>query len=141
MKTKLQNAIGNSLTLSTAVIPIFKACPPCPICMPKYAAIFAFFGLEMSDYSEYLIPLMLVGISMTLLSTYQQVHRKQLSYRPFYAASFFSSTLLVSKFVYDNNWAIYFSMFGLLLSLTTHYMLMGQKTCCQESCQNATHSN
>ena len=137
MNSKIKQLTGNCITFLAGLIPIFKSCPPCPICMPKYAAIFAFFGLEMSDYSHYLVPVMLLGIGMTLMSVYNQCKSRKISKYPFYSAVLFSSSLLIGKFVYDNNWVIYSSMAGLFASLLLHYHSMGKSACEGSSCSHS----
>ena len=138
MTTRIRQLTGNCLTFLSALIPIFKSCPPCPICMPKYAALFAFFGLEMSDYSHYLVPVMLVGMLMTLLSMYQHCKVKNISRYPFFSSCVFSVLLLVAKFVYDNEWAIYSSMAGLFVSLILHYYTMGTSSCSHGVCKDSS---
>ena len=83
MYNRLKNVTANITTFFAALIPVFKSCPPCPLCMPKYAALFSFFGLELADYSHYLIPIMILSMLVSLGSMLFQAFSKGLSIYPF----------------------------------------------------------
>lgn len=130
MTSKLGAIGGNLTTFLTAMVPVFKSCPPCPICMPKYAAIFAFFGLKLADYSHYLVPIMLISMLLSLGSMYYQISRKQLTIYPFVGALLSCILLLVFKYSLDNVWLVYAAMLGLFGSIVLHYRLTN-KSCCK----------
>lgn len=124
--------VASLLTYITALVPIFKSCPPCPVCMPQYAALFALFGLKLADYSQYLIPIMLLGMSVTLSTIYQQTTTRQHPFFTFYAALLASVILISGKFVFDNDTLVYSAMLCLFISTSYHHYQMRQ-TCCPTS--------
>ena len=134
MLMKLRIMSANILTFFLALIPVFKSCPPCPICMPKYAALFAFFGLELADYSEYLIPVMVVCMLISLTSMGMQISKKELSWNPFCLAIFSCISLMICKYAIDIEWATYLMMFSLFISILWHYRNLNKSkssSCCQ----------
>jgi len=125
----IRTTTANGITFLSALIPVFKSCPPCPICMPKYAALFAFFGLELADYSQYLIPLMLVSMMISLSSMYNQVLKKNITSTPFYIASISSVTLLASKFYFDSSVLSVIAMAGIFYAIFSHYSNLRKISC------------
>lgn len=130
MATKIRELGANVGTFFSALIPIFKSCPPCPVCMPKYAMIFAFFGLELADYSAYLIPVMLGCTGVSLCSMYYQTKKKKTSFAPLFLALGSAATLLVAKFVFDNLLFTYVAMLGFFCAILLHYYYMSKNNCC-----------
>lgn len=120
----------NFITFLSSFIPVFKSCPPCPICMPKYAALFAFFGLELADYSYYLMPVMIIGMILSLLSIYYKCHKKNLKFEPFYLALSSCLCIVICKFVIDIHIGVYIGMFGLLIAIVQHHFSLRKKRSC-----------
>ncbi|MDG2348516.1 MAG: hypothetical protein P8L77_03530 [Gammaproteobacteria bacterium] len=125
----IRTTASNGVTFLAALIPVFKSCPPCPICMPKYAALFAFFGLELADYSQYLIPLILVSMMISLSSMYSQILKNNLTSIPFYIASISSVILLASKFYFDNSMLSIIAMAGIFYAIFSHYANLRKVSC------------
>lgn len=111
------NAIPGFLV---SLIPLFKSCPPCPMCMPKYAAILSLLGLELADYSAYLTPLMLISFAYTIISTYIYRTRFGLSLAPWGILVAACGGILVSKFVLDAMNLVYAAMFVFFIGLIWH---------------------
>lgn len=131
MLVKLRTLGANFTTFLLALVPVFKSCPPCPICVPKYAAILALFGLELDDYSHYLIPIMLLCMLLSLSSMYYQVTKKRLPWYPFILAVSACSLLLIFKYIFNLQWVVYVMMLGLLCALLWHYRYLAlYRTCC-----------
>ena len=133
MGIKLRTIGASVMTFFVALVPVFKSCPPCPICMPKYAALFALFGLELADYSHYLIPLMLISMAVSLGSMAQETLRKKISCYPFVLALLSSLMLLFSKYLFESSLATYGMMVALFVAMAWYYRLLG-KNCCKSSC-------
>ena len=123
MRSTVTTSTSSFMTFLLSLVPIFKSCPPCPVCMPKYAAIFAFFGLELADYSHYLIPMMLSLMLLSLGSMYTQIRKNHFSYHPLTAAVASSAMLLVSKYILDNTWLTYITMLSLITASIWHNRL------------------
>ena len=131
MLFKIRALWANMMTFLVALVPVFKSCPPCPICMPKYAALFAFFGLELADYSQYLIPVMLLCMLISLGSIYYQTLKRQLTFYPLVIATSSCVFLLLFKYVFENTWGTYSMMLGLFVALIWHYhTLRNNQNCC-----------
>lgn len=126
----------NLATFLIALVPVFKSCPPCPICMPKYAAIFAFFGLKLANYSQYLIPLMLASMVVSLGSMYYQATKNHLKIHPFMGALTSCTLLIIFKYVFNNTWGTYTAMAGLFTSIVLHYQLLNKKSCNSKKCKS-----
>ena len=129
MYSKFRSIWSSISTLLLAFVPVFKSCPPCPICMPKYAAILSFFGLELADYSQYLAPIMLLSMAFTLYFMYRQIRNKRLPKYPFYTALTSCILLLTSKYIFDNSFTVYSSMILLLVSVLIHNKFANKKCC------------
>jgi len=139
MRSTVTTSTSSFMTFLLSLVPIFKSCPPCPVCMPQYAAIFAFFGLELADYSHFLIPMMLSLMLLSLGSMYTQIRKNHLSYHPLIAAVAASAMLLVSKYMLDNTWLTYITMLSLITATIWHNRLnknicnthqAAEKKCC-----------
>ena len=139
MRSTVTTSTSSFMTFLLSLVPIFKSCPPCPVCMPQYAAIFAFFGLELADYSHFLIPMMLCLMLLSLGSMYTQIRKNHLSYQPLIAAIAASAMLLVSKYILDNTWLTYITMLSLITATIWHNRLnknicntlqAAEKKCC-----------
>lgn len=132
---RLIRAIGKNIsTFIVALIPVFKSCPPCPICMPKYAALFAIFGLKLADYSVYLIPVMILSMLWTLFSIYQNIKVYYLHLGHFLGSFICCCCLLIFKFIFVNVFATYISMCCLFCMLLYHYYCLNHvKSCCNKS--------
>ena len=131
--TKIRTLASSVPTFIVSLIPVFKSCPPCPICMPKYAAIFAFFGFELADYSMVLEPIIITTMLISLGLMCHQSITKKITMTPTLGAVFFSALLFVMKFIEDNFWGVQGALAGLLLSYYGHYYhLSTQKNCCND---------
>lgn len=84
-------------TLTLSLIPVFKSCPPCPLCMPKYAAILSFLGLPLADYNAYLMPLMWVSMVTSIASLAWQGPRRYGDRLPAYVALLGCIVILLSR--------------------------------------------
>jgi hypothetical protein len=100
--------------------------------MPKYAALFAFFGLELADYSAYLEPLMVVTMLVSLVIMGRQVVVKESSFWPLLGATGCSMMIFATKFVMPSFWALQAGVIGLIVSHYCHYLCLSalKKTSC-----------
>jgi len=114
------------------LVPVFKACPPCPVCMPIYCGILSIVGLELADYGMYLVPLKFVSMALTLGSIGYQTWRYHKLYLLCALAIFSCASILVGKFVFDLLPMVYVGMGGLISALFLHRRAVKrmQKTCC-----------
>jgi hypothetical protein len=118
-------------TFFLALIPVFKSCPPCPLCMPKYAAILSFLGLPLADYSHYLTPIMFISMLITVISLMVQGYKHYNSRMPAFIALTACLIILISR-NYESYYVSYLGMSLLFLSLVFHQMKIKNKkhSCC-----------
>lgn len=103
---EIKSVLANTPTLIMSLVPVCKSCPPCPVCMPKYAALFAFFGLALADYSAYLEPLMITTMLGSSVIMGRQVWVRESSFWPLLGTTGCSVAIFASKFVMPNFWAL-----------------------------------
>lgn len=123
---------SNLMTILVGFIPVFKACPPCPTCVPIYAAILSLFGLKLADYSHYLLPVMLISMSYTLYSMSAQYVRSKRSIMPLAVTASFCAILLGSKYIFFMPFVTYFAMVGLASAVLWNHTLK-PVSCCGHS--------
>ncbi len=130
-------------TFIIGLIPVLKSCPPCPLCIPKYAAVLTIFGLELADYRQYLVPIMLISITFTLWSMYNQTRLRKPIYTPLVIACVSCALLLFSKYFICNYTLTYIMMIVLLSSLIWHHTTLGLVNKCDKDkkcdCINNTY--
>ena len=130
MRSKINIYSSNVSTFIISLIPLFKSCPPCPICMPKYAALFGFFGLKLADYSYYLEPLMAISMLITLATMLYETKKEEKSYLPSLVATFCCAVIFTGKFSIDNFWITQIAVLGLFSTIILHYLLPIRKNQC-----------
>ncbi len=135
---EIKSALANTPTFIMSLVPVFKSCPPCPVCMPKYAALFAFFGLELADYSAYLEPLMITTMLVSLVIMGRQVWVQKSSFWPLVGATGCSMAIFATKFVTPNFWVLQAAVIGLIISHYYHYLcLSAMKISCSGNAECA----
>lgn len=127
----------NIITFLAALVPVFKSCPPCPLCMPKYAAILSLFGLKLADYSQYLIPVMLVSLAISIGTIGYQTHKRKLKKFPFFGALTSAICILTFKYVIGFTWGTYAGMIGLFTSTVMHHRSVHQNQSAKKSCSTS----
>lgn len=86
----------------------------CAACWPAYTALLASFGIGFIDYTPYLLPLMTVGIALTLiLLAYKATMRR--GYGPLVLGVVAGAAILGGKFLLDSDVALYGGI-GLLVA-------------------------
>lgn len=76
----------------------------CPVCWPAYAAVLSALGVGFVDYTPYLMPLTLAFLAITLAIL---AWRPRYGYRPFVLGILASLMVLVGKFSFDSDFAVY----------------------------------
>lgn len=114
-----------------SLLSVLKSCPPCPVCMPKYAAILSFFGIPLADYNHYLIPLMLASMGFTLIMMYWQAKKSSLSYLPLVLSVSACSLIIASKYLFHLPMVTYSAMGLFLIGVVLgQHNLKKASTCC-----------
>jgi mercuric ion transport protein len=78
----------------------------CPACWPAYAGLLSSLGLGFFDYTPYMLPMMAIFIAVALVALAWRASRRR-GYAPFLLGLFASVILLVSKFYFDNDPAMW----------------------------------
>ncbi len=76
----------------------------CPVCWPAYAAVLSALGVGFIDYTPYLLPLTLVFLGATLAML---AWRPRRGYAPLALGLAASAIVLVGKFLFDSDFAVY----------------------------------
>lgn len=115
-------------------VPVLKACPPCPVCMPIYCGILSLVGLELADYGVYLVPAMLISMVLTLGSMIYQTRRYHKNYLFCVIAILACSSILLGKFAFDQIFIVYVGMGGFLTAIILNRRAVKsiRKPCCSK---------
>lgn len=89
-------------TVGVALLPKLT----CPACWPAYAGLLSSLGIGFVDYTPYLVPFTLVFLVISL-STMVYHAKSRHGYGPLLLGLFAGAVLMVGKFVYDNDIAMY----------------------------------
>ena len=76
----------------------------CPVCWPAYAAVLSALGVSFVDYTPYLMPLTVVFLAITLAIL---AWRPRRGYAPLGLGVAASAIVLVGKFLFDSDVAVY----------------------------------
>ena len=76
----------------------------CPVCWPAYAAVLSALGVSFVDYTPYLMPLTMVFLAITLAIL---AWRPRRGYAPLGLGVAASAIVLVGKFLFDSDVAVY----------------------------------
>lgn len=76
----------------------------CPVCWPAYAAILSALGVGFVDYTPYLMPLTVAFLAITLAML---AWRPRRGYAPLVLGLASSAIVLVGKFLFDSDLAVY----------------------------------
>lgn len=76
----------------------------CPVCWPAYAAVLSALGVSFIDYTPYLLPLTMAFLAITLAML---AWRPRRGYAPLVLGVVASAVVLVGKFLFDSDVAVY----------------------------------
>lgn len=76
----------------------------CPVCWPAYAAVLSALGVSFVDYTPYLLPLTMAFLAITLAML---AWRPRRGYAPLVLGVVASAVVLVGKFLFDSDVAVY----------------------------------
>lgn len=111
-------AIRN-LKFNTAMLPtIGVALLPkltCPACWPAYAGLLSSLGIGFVDYTPYLVPFTMAFLAISL-STMIYKARSRHGYRPLLLGLVAGAVLMVGKFGYDSDIAMYIGLAILVIA-------------------------
>ncbi|MFC3674047.1 MerC domain-containing protein [Ferrovibrio xuzhouensis] len=99
-----------SFRLNAAVLPVVGAALlpklSCPVCWPAYAGLLSSFGIGFVDYTPYLLPLTVVFVSVSVLALAWRAPNRR-GYGPFWLGAMAAAAILIGKFGFDNDVAMY----------------------------------
>ena len=87
----------------------------CPACWPAYAGLLSSFGIGFFDYTPYLLPLTAVFLFIALAALVYRAPQRY-RYRPFLLGLLASAVMLIGKFQYDSDPAMYTGLGILILA-------------------------
>ena len=107
-----------SLKFNTAVLPtIGVALLPkltCPACWPAYAGLLSSLGIGFVDYTPYLVPFTMAFLAISL-GTMVYKAKSRRGYGPLFLGLFASAVLMIGKFYFDSDAAMYVGL-GILVA-------------------------
>ena len=85
----------------------------CPVCWPAYAGLLSSFGIGFFNYTPYLLPITSLFL---IVAVFALIYRAKVrrGYGPFAFGLLASISILVGKFSYDSDMALYLGV-GLLI--------------------------
>ena len=86
----------------------------CPFCWPAYAGLLSSVGLGFLIYSKYLLPVVVVVLTLSLGSLAFRARRRR-GYGPFALGVLAAAVVLSGKFAWESEWLLY-SGIGLLVA-------------------------
>ena len=89
-------------TVGVALLPKLA----CPACWPAYAGLLSSLGIGFMDYTPYLVPFTLVFLAVSLGTMAYRAKSRQ-GYGPLFLGLVAGAVLMVGKFVYDSDAAMY----------------------------------
>jgi mercuric ion transport protein len=97
-----RNAIAALPAVGTAALPKLT----CPVCWPAYTALLGAMGVGFINYTPYLLPLTVSFLILSLIALGWRARRRR-GYGPLFAGLAASALLLVGKFAFDSEAAMY----------------------------------
>lgn len=122
-------------TLGT-ILSSLLSCAACPACLPIYAGILSFCGVELFEINTYFFPIMLGFLAVTLLMMLVQVIRNKADFKPLLMCSA-CALIVVWSAVDGKEMALYLSLAGFMASVFWNKALLKKKVCggcCKQSC-------
>lgn|SRR3990167_5245538 len=104
-----QNVIAILPSVFVALLPKLT----CPLCWPLYAGILSSFGIAFVNYTPYLFPLTAIFLFISLFTFWFRSKRRR-GYYPLILGIVASLIMLIGKFTFDYDWALYVGI-GLLV--------------------------
>lgn len=115
--TEGEKKTGSVLRSSAALLPsIGAALLPkltCPVCWPAYAGLLSSLGIGFVDYTPYLLPLTAIFLAISLVALAYKASARQ-GYAPSWLGAASAITILVGKFTFDSDLAMYAGIGGLV---------------------------
>ncbi len=97
-----QNVIAVSPSVFVALLPKLT----CPLCWPLYAGILSSIGITFVNYTPYLLPVTVIFLLISLfIFGYKAKGRR--GYCPLILGIVASLIILIGKFVFNHDWALY----------------------------------
>ncbi|MCO6414007.1 MAG: hypothetical protein J5I92_14795 [Thiogranum sp.] len=96
-------------TVGVALLPKLA----CPACWPAYAGVFSTVGIGFLDYTPLLLPLTAVFLLIAVTALAYRARQRR-GYKPLLVGVLAAGTLLIGKFHYDSDVAMYAGLFLLV---------------------------
>lgn len=87
----------------------------CPVCWPAYAGLLGSFGIGFVNYTPYLLPLTAVFLVVSVLALAYRAPRRR-GYGPFLLGAFAAAAVLIGKFGFDSNGAMWAGLGALVVA-------------------------
>lgn len=119
----LKRGLGIFTSLITGLLSLINSCPPCPICLEKYSLILGLFGIEISQYFQYLLPVMVLFLIFTLFVLARNSYNFHHRVLPIFGYVLSSVLILCNTFL-DIDFLHYTGIIGLVGSVISDNIFM-----------------
>jgi len=104
-------ALLSAPTVVVAALPSLT----CPLCWPAYTAFLSSLGLGFINYTNFLLPLLFLFLTIVLAALWFDIRRHN-NYVPFVLAIVSSVFILIGKFLLMSNFLMYAGIIGIVFS-------------------------
>lgn len=87
----------------------------CPVCWPAYAGLLSSVGISFVDYTPYLLPLTATFLAISLIALAYKASARH-GYAPSWLGAVSAIIILVGKFTFDSDPAMYTGIAGLIVA-------------------------
>ncbi len=133
-KSKTKKQLFSLKSLVATLPSIFIALLPkltCPLCWPAYAGLLSTFGISFTNYTPYLLPLMIGFLLIALFTLYYKATSRR-GYYPLYLGIVAAIIIVLGKFVLHLNAILYLGILILLLASIWNSFPKKKTNCCRQ---------
>lgn len=106
----------------------------CPACWPAYAGLLSSLGISFVDYTPYLLPLTAIFLAIALAALAYRASRRR-GYAPFWLGGGAALAVLIGKFGFDSDAAMYAGLAALVVASAWNSWPMRRKAAACSACE------
>lgn len=101
----------------------------CPLCWPAYTGLLSVFGISFTNYTPYLLPLMIIFLLTALFTLYYRAPLRY-GYKPLYLGATSALVIILGKFIFHSNTILYIGITFLLVASIWNSWPRKKRNCC-----------
>ncbi len=123
----MKRALFRGIVAIPGILAGMLSCAACPMCLPLYATLITFLGVNTTDANVYLTLIMYSSLLTSLWLMFTATRRNNSGWFVFVTAFVFAGTIIFAR-VTCNTWVLYASLFGYFsLFFSSKYARRGGK--------------